>query len=847
MRCSHKTVMGRCRNDATLEGLCDKHARECSKGGCANVTDRRYCDEHKCAKGGCDLPRFARGDSCEDHGCVMPVVLEGVTAGCGDARKGDSTFCPKHACSSAKCKKPRGTGGECCEDHGCQRRLDKTYCGAKRKQDSSYFCKNHACAVPDCPTERPPDGEYCSKHECSNAGCRNVPVDESKFCAEHCCHDDGCTKGGGTSGQYCTDHGCVSHLQGGHCGQLKKYPSSYCAFHVCAKCAKPRGGDGECCEEHGCKYESGGTPCCAVPKDRSEYCVDHSCADKDCGERREGVDCCNNHRCKYSGGSERCRLSKKPSSHYCVDHACRNPRCSEVREGGEYCKRHARAQASGKPTSGAAMMDGFGHSSMRADAEGTGNVDEGRDARRSVEHCESHVSGPKSAICGAPKAEKSRWCVLHACKQAGCDKSNDGLGSCCQDHGCAYRIFARRQNRTCLEPRKGDGAYCDSHMCARCGKFTYSADNRHCESHTCTHVDGTKRCPNPREGERNVCSTHAGTERAPFDLPPKPSSVTLPREPSRSTLPREQPRGTQSFGTQEDPVAEMKRLLQANELADINIIDNPSLSWDDVIGADEAKKAIQQSIIQPYRRPDLYPGGWSNGILLFGPPGTGKTMLIAAMANRISGILLNVGTANIIRKWFGESEQRIEDLFRTAREFTERRKKPVILFMDEVDALLGETDYRHGWEVRTQNGFLTCMSGVMTTGKKSLVYVIGATNQPQNIALGFRRRFQKQILVDLPGTDARKEIFKLYCGKFETTDDVDFDSLAAKSDGYSGADIEQVCKDANDIAVDEVFATGSDEAHADKRAITMGDLSKSLGKRKPVVNAKQAQWYRDFS
>ena len=833
MRCRHRSSFRQCGSEAVREGLCSKHAHDCGKGGCSHATDRTYCDTHECISDKCIRQRFGRGDSCGKHGCAIPMVFDGMTLACGNSHKARSKYCTEHAC--AECEKFRGAMGEYCNVHGCKRKLGVNYCGARRKRNS-YMCENHACADSDCGNESLRGGKYCNDHTCADAGCGNACIGGSKFCTKHCCHNEGCLSAGGADGPYCQNHGCVTRVQGGLCGMLPKLGSTFCADHACSECDRPRDGDGECCGEHGCVHESGVMACRAAKRQGSDYCADHSCAVEGCFDKSAGAECCSRHSCEYSGeGSGPCGIQKKRGSDYCADHSCTYPWCGSVREVGELCRKHVCEHISDDIACEVVKKDGSKYCRNHACAENTcGNIASGGGGMCATHGCQSYVMGPGSAICGAVREEKSKWCALHECRRTRCKKTNDGQGDCCHKHGCKYES-PDVGNRLCMAPRKGRSDYCESHICAVCDNYTYTWDNGYCDLHTCTYVDDWQRCINRATTPTNTCRMHSEkTGHTPLDrATPKPLDVT--------------PRPVLPYDTREDPFAEMNKLLQDKDLAGVEIIDNPSLSWDDVIGADEAKKAIRQSIIQPYLRPEFYAGGWSNGILLFGPPGTGKTLLITATANQISGVLLNVETADIMSRWVGKSEHRIKALFKIANQYSEKHRKPVILFMDEVDALLGQSDYTQSWEVTMRNQFLVGMSGTMTTGKKSLVYVIGATNQPQNIALGFRRRFQKRILVDLPEKDARKRLFELHSKKLEIASGVDFDALAARSDGYSGSDIEQVCKDANSITVDEAFASDSDEKHTNRlRAITMDDFSKSLKERKSTVSAELAQKYREY-
>ncbi|HYX71263.1 MAG TPA: AAA family ATPase, partial [Nitrososphaera sp.] len=163
---------------------------------------------------------------------------------------------------------------------------------------------------------------------------------------------------------------------------------------------------------------------------------------------------------------------------------------------------------------------------------------------------------------------------------------------------------------------------------------------------------------------------------------------------------------------------------------DLVMKEKPKVGWKEVIGLEDAKRAIRESIVYPTKRADLFPLGWPRGILLYGPPGCGKTLLAAAAAAEIDGYFINVDAASMMSKWLGEAEKNISKLFNMARNLTESEGVPVLLFIDEIDSLLGTRNSEVGGEVRVKNQFLTEMDGINGKGKESQLYVIGATNKP---------------------------------------------------------------------------------------------------------------------
>ena len=173
--------------------------------------------------------------------------------------------------------------------------------------------------------------------------------------------------------------------------------------------------------------------------------------------------------------------------------------------------------------------------------------------------------------------------------------------------------------------------------------------------------------------------------------------------------------------------------------------EKPQVAWNEVIGLEDAKRAIRESIVYPTKRLDLFPLGWPRGILLYGPPGCGKTLIAAAAAAEIDGYFVNVDAAAMMSKWLGEAEKNVSKLFSMAHKLNDNEKVPVLLFIDEIDSFLGTRNSEVGGEVRVKNQFLTEMDGISAKSKVSHLYVIGATNKPWTLESGFLRRFQKRI------------------------------------------------------------------------------------------------------
>jgi SpoVK/Ycf46/Vps4 family AAA+-type ATPase len=275
---------------------------------------------------------------------------------------------------------------------------------------------------------------------------------------------------------------------------------------------------------------------------------------------------------------------------------------------------------------------------------------------------------------------------------------------------------------------------------------------------------------------------------------------------------------------------------------DFVLREKPKVTFDDIAGLEEAKQAIREAIIYPIKRPDLFPLGWPRGILLYGPPGTGKTMLAAAVANEVDGEFLYVDSASIMSKWLGEGEKNVRRLFDYARS---RAKEgvPVIIFMDEIDALLGVHTAEVGGEVRVRNQFLKEMDGIQDKSCNLHVYVIGATNKPWKLDEPFIRRFQKRIYVPLPDFRTRRKLLELLTRKIRLAPDVDLDELARMLDGYSGSDIKDIVQGAYMKVVREYFERG---AQGELRPVSMNDFKEIIARRRPSVDKNMVKLFEEW-
>lgn len=215
------------------------------------------------------------------------------------------------------------------------------------------------------------------------------------------------------------------------------------------------------------------------------------------------------------------------------------------------------------------------------------------------------------------------------------------------------------------------------------------------------------------------------------------------------------------------------------------------VTFADIGAMDETKESLQELVMLPLRRPDLFKGGLlkpCRGILLFGPPGTGKTMLAKAIANEAGASFINVSMSTITSKWFGEDEKNVRALFTLAAKVS-----PTIIFVDEVDSMLGQRTRvgEHEAMRKIKNEFMTHWDGLLTKPGERIL-VLAATNRPFDLDEAIIRRFERRIMLGLPSVESREKILKTLLAK-EKVENLDFKELATLTEGFSGSDLKNLC------------------------------------------------------
>lgn len=266
------------------------------------------------------------------------------------------------------------------------------------------------------------------------------------------------------------------------------------------------------------------------------------------------------------------------------------------------------------------------------------------------------------------------------------------------------------------------------------------------------------------------------------------------------------------------------------------LVEIPNIRWDDVGGLSDVKQELKEAVEWPLKYPDAFTTLGvkpPQGILLYGPPGTGKTLLAKAVAKESEANFILVKGPELLSKWFGESEKAVRKVFKRARQTS-----PSIIFFDEIDALAPRRGVSTDTNVteRVVNQLLTEMDGLEDLTN---VVIIAATNRPDILDTALLRpgRFDRIIHVPVPDEEARKAILAVHTKTMPLASDVNIDTLAKKTEGYAGADIEAVCREA------AIFVLRED---IKAKKVTKKAFEKALEKVKPSVTKEISEMYRQM-
>lgn len=271
--------------------------------------------------------------------------------------------------------------------------------------------------------------------------------------------------------------------------------------------------------------------------------------------------------------------------------------------------------------------------------------------------------------------------------------------------------------------------------------------------------------------------------------------------------------------------------------------------WDDIAGLSDAKRCVREIVVWPMLRPDLFKGlrGPPKGILLFGPPGTGKTMIGKAVASECKATFFSISASSLTSKWHGEGEKLVRTLFAVAH-----LHKPAVIFVDEIDSLLSQrssSEYEGSRRLKTE--FLIQLDGTHTS-EDDRVVLIGATNRPQELDEAARRRLVKRLYIPLPSIEGRNQLLcNLLAKETHSLNESQLRLICEKTNGYSGADLKALATEAAFGPIREL--TFNDTIDIDKieantvRPISIKDFEAALVQVRPSVSPSDLEQYLDWN
>ena len=288
--------------------------------------------------------------------------------------------------------------------------------------------------------------------------------------------------------------------------------------------------------------------------------------------------------------------------------------------------------------------------------------------------------------------------------------------------------------------------------------------------------------------------------------------------------------------TREDFLEAIKR-VQPSAMREV-MVQAPQVRWEDVGGLDAAQERLKEGVELPLKDPDAFrrlgirP---AKGFLLYGPPGTGKTLLAKAVAREAQANFIATKSSDLLSKWYGESEQQIARLFARARQVA-----PTVIFIDELDSLVPARGGGLGEPQVTERVVNTILAEMDGLEELQSVVVIGATNRPNLVDPALLRpgRFDELIYVSVPKEAGRRRILSIQTQKMPLAGDVDLNVLAARTDRFTGADLEDLVRRAGLVALRKSLSAGS---------VTMADFEEALGESRASVTPEMEREYEQMA
>ena len=298
----------------------------------------------------------------------------------------------------------------------------------------------------------------------------------------------------------------------------------------------------------------------------------------------------------------------------------------------------------------------------------------------------------------------------------------------------------------------------------------------------------------------------------------------------------------------EEDFRDALRGIEPSALREV-FVEVPDVSWERVGGLEDTKERLRETIQWPLEYPEVFSAmdlDAAKGVLLYGPPGTGKTLLAKAVANEAESNFISVKGPELLNKFVGESEKGVREVFSKARE-----NAPTIVFFDEIDSIAGERGRGTGDSGVTERMVSQLLTELDGLEELEDVVVIATTNRPDLIDNALLRpgRLDRHVHVPVPDEEARRAIFAVHTENKPLADDVDLDWLAAKTDGYVGADVEAVCREASLAATREFIRSVSPEEMADTVGnvrISRDHFEAALSEVLPSVTSEVRERYEEI-